>query len=227
MANDNHCFIKKILRKCSRDYPNCGYPEYEFRKLADHLKCDFEDVFEAFCPPLEKDKTKAPIGELEGYERRLRKETGFSRWRVQYGMVDIPRVRKRKRTKESAQTIHKSIKQIIPEIEKMYLYGDEEWKGLRNRKFPSVSQLKNLRDHVKQIIDLPEPPNFGAAKPHAALVAEYLVDLFIRLGIDVKLGSKSEATSKYSKALVKAFEIFCIDARFDTIAAKVIDEKIR
>lgn len=225
MANDNHSFLNKFSRRITRDYPNCGFPEYEFRKLADHLKCDFEDVFEAFCPPLEKDKNKAPIGELEGYEKRLRMETGFSCWRIQYGMLDITRVRKRKKEKQSAQTIHKSIKQIIPEIEKMYLYGDEEWKGMRNRKYPSVSQLENLRDHVKQIINLPEPPNFGAAKPHAALVAECLVVLFERLVIDIKLGSKSEASSKYSKALVMAFKIFCIDARFDTIAAKAIDER--
>lgn len=195
-----------------------GKTRGKFKAISNHLNCRYEDVLFAFCA-LDEDKKKKnqniPFKRLE--------ISAIIEWNFSFTPMN-----KKIRVSvsdyiEQIQVAHGAIKKLIPAFKHTHLtmLPDENW----DPNLPSLSQLKNLKNQYKTLLDTIESDknSFGPnAKPDADIIAQRLSVLFEILERPIKAGSnEGPPTSEFAKAIQFSFEVFEIDANPRTYSRKI------
>lgn len=218
---DNHNLTNKVVRQMTKHkHAGCEYPEYEFRLLADLLNCNYEQVLEAFC--LSDKLDKITKDEAKNNNKTYFELSVHSAWRLHFGIKNKERIKLRSEYKKQLLKAETNVRKLIKNLEDISEIEHDYHAKFRNAKLPSLNQLRELRTLVSSelnTIKQNKPTASNAEKNHAKLIAERLAMLFFVLNRNVHLGSKTEPTSVYARALVEAFDIFGINARYDTFAS--------
>lgn len=238
---NNHGFITKLSRMISNHpYKNCGFPEYEFRKIASFEGCKFEDVALSFWGASEERRkeifqkyiysTDKPDSNFES--QKLILAYLYSDFRIAISVADPAIKRKRRENVSNANKALSGVKRLIPPLEQMLNnYRDYEHAELRAQNLPTLRQLKNLETMLSGKISGYDSyrKKYGSdnkSLQHAQLIADRMEVLFDNLGRKITRGSSAgELTSVFAKSLQSAFDVFGIAAEPITYARKIVERR--